>query len=135
MYFFILLCFGTGTLFTVVGVQAIVSNRRKRATWLRVEGTVVGLETHAGSRGTTMVAPVYRYFADGEHTATSKVSSSPAQYQVGDTLRLLVNPLNAAESDVVDRITAIFSYGLLVPGVVCYALGALAVWLLISERK
>ncbi len=132
MYFLVLLCFGAGALFTILGCRQIVLNRRRSATWLRVQGTVVELATHAGTQGRTMYAPVYRYYADGERTATSSVSSSPSQYQVGDTLNLLVNPVNAAESDVIDGTAKMFSWGLAGLGLVCIVFGVLVLWLELS---
>ena len=132
MYVLVVMLVGAGALFSILGAREVVSSRRKRNTWLRVEGTVVGLATHAGNQGRTMYAPVYRYFADGERTATSTVSSSPSQYEVGDVLNLLVNPVNADESDVVDKTTWVFSYGLAGLGLVCLAFGLLVLRLAVS---
>ncbi len=79
-----------------------------------------------------MYAPVYRFFADGEHTATSGTAASPPRYKVGDPINLLVNPANAGESVVEDSTMGLFSYGVLAVGVVCLALGALVLWLALS---
>ncbi|MGE5236024.1 MAG: DUF3592 domain-containing protein [Acidobacteriota bacterium] len=133
-YVLVLLFVGIGALFATLGWSQIVSNRRKLATWLRVEGTVVGLEERPGSKGMTLYAPVYRFFADGERTATSAVAASPPAYQVGDRVNLIVNPVNAGESEVIDKNTAIFSYGALAAGVVCLAVGFLVLWLVVSGQ-
>ncbi len=123
---------GAGVLFGFLGWSQIVSNRKESATWLRVQGTVVRMEERPGDRGGTLYAPVYRFFADGEHTATSTTASSPPDYKVGDTVNLLVNPVNAGESEIVDRNTAIFSYGVAAAGAVCIAVGLLVLWLVVS---
>ena len=132
LYVMMLMFVGVGLLFTYLGWSAMVSNRRKRATWLHVQGTVVGLEEQPDNRGRTLYAPVYRFFADGEHTATSGTASSPPDYKVGDPINLVVNPVSANESEVVDKNTAIFSYGVMAAGVVCLAVGCLVLWLVVS---
>jgi len=123
-----------GALFAFLGCSQIVANRKRRASWLRVVGTVVKLEEQPDERGRTLYAPVYRFFADGEHMATSTTASAPPDYNVGDPINLLVNPLNSAESEVVDRNTAIFSYGPAAAGAVCLALGLFVLWLVVSGR-
>ena len=130
LYILVLMFVGIGALFTFLGYSNMKSARLKRATWLHVQGTVVRLEERPGDRGGTLYAPVYRYFADGEHTATSATASSPPEYKVGDPINLVVNPTNATESEVMDKDTAIFSYGLMAAGVVCLAVGVLVAWLL-----
>ena len=134
LYVLVAMFVGVGALFTWLGWSAVVSNRRRVATWLHVDGTVTGLEERPGSKGTTLYAPVYRFFADGEHTATSGTASSPPDYKVGDPIKLVVNPVNPGESDVVDANMAIFSYGILAAGIVCLAVGLLVLWLLLSGR-
>jgi len=134
VYVLVLMFVGAGVLFGLLGWSQIVTDRKRSASWLRVQGTVVRLEERPGSRGSTLYAPVYRFFADGEHTATSATASAPPDYSVGDTVSLLVNPVNAGESEVVDRNTAIFSYGVAAVGVVCLAIGLLVFWLVISGR-
>jgi Protein of unknown function (DUF3592) len=134
-YVLVLMFVGVGALFTYLGWNQMVSTRQKLATWLRMQGTVVGFEERPGSKGRTLYAPKYRYTADGrEHTATSEVASSPADYQAGDTVNLVVNPLKTEESEVVDGNTMIFSYGMLAAGVVALAVGLLVLWAVASGQ-
>ena len=119
-----------GGLFTWLGYGNLMTARKRRATWIAVQGTVTGLAEVPGSKGATLYAPVYKYFIDGgEHTITSDTSSSPPAYQVGDPIRLLVNPMNAGESTVMDRTVSIFSYGIMAAGLLCLAVGLLLAWL------
>jgi hypothetical protein len=134
LYVLVAMFVGVGILFTWLGWSNVVSTRREIATWLHVDGTVTGLEEQPDSKGYTLYAPVYRYHADGEHTATSKTASRPASYKVGDTVRLVVNPSNASESEVIDATTGIFSYGLMAAGVVALAVGLLVLWLVVSGQ-
>lgn len=134
LYVLVAMFVGAGVLFGALGWSQIVSTRRKRATWLRVQGTVVGMQEQLGDKGRTLYAPVYRFFADGEHTATSATASAPPGYKVGDPINLLVNPVKADESEVLDKNTAIFSYGIAAVGVVCLAVGLLVLWLVVSGQ-
>ncbi|MBZ5590424.1 MAG: DUF3592 domain-containing protein [Acidobacteriia bacterium] len=134
LYVLVAMFVGVGVLFSWLGWNAIVSTRKKLASWLRVEGTVVGLEEQPDNRGRTLYAPVYRYTADGVHTATSSTASSPSRYKVGDPVRVVVNPVKADESEVIDATTAIFSYGLMAAGVVALAVGLLVLWLVVSGQ-
>lgn len=129
MFFFI------GALFTWLGYGNLMTARKRRATWMTVQGTVTGLAEVPGSKGATLWAPVYKYFFDGgEHTVTSDTASSPADYQVGDPIQLLVNPANANDSTVMDRTVSIFSYGLMAAGLLCLAVGLFLVWLAATDR-
>jgi hypothetical protein len=124
---FFLLFGGVGGLFTWLGFSAMRSNRARRATWIQVEGSVVGLETRQGSKGTTLYAPVYRYCISGqEYTQVSDTASSPAAYKVGDPIHLLVDPDQRTTSMVLDNSTWMFSWGLLAVGLVTLAVGLLA---------
>lgn len=125
---------GVGVLFTWLGCNAVVSTRKKLEAWLRVQGTVIRLEERPGDEGGTLYAPMYRYTADGEHTATSRTASSPPDYKVGDPINLLVNPVKADELEVIDGTTATFSYGLPAAGVVALAVGLLVLWLVASGQ-
>jgi len=119
-----------GGLFTWLGYGNLKTARERRATWIAVQGTVTGLAEVAGSKGTTLYAPVYKYFFyGGEHTVTSDTASSPPAYREGDPIQLLVNPMNSSESTVMDRTVSIFSYGLMAAGLLCLAVGLLLVWL------
>jgi Protein of unknown function (DUF3592) len=134
LYVLVAMFVGAGVLFAVLGWSQIVSNRRKLASWLHVQGTVVGLQARPGDKGGTLYAPVYRFTADGEHTATSGTASSPPDYKVGDPINLLVNPVKADESEVFDKNTTLFSYGVAAVGVVCLAVGLLVLWLVVSGQ-
>ena len=125
---------GAGALLGLSGWVQIRSNRRKSASWLRVQGTVVRLEAQGSDRGRTLYAPVYQYFADGEHTGTSTTASAPPDYKVGDPVDLLVDPVNVGKSEIVDSNTALFSYGPAAAGAVCLAFGLLVLWLLVLGR-
>ena len=125
---------GAGALLGLSGWAQIRSNRRKSASWLRVQGTVVRLEAQGSDRGRALYAPVYRYFADGEHIATSTTASAPPDYQVGDPIGLLVDPLDVGKSEVVDSNTALLSYGPAAAGAVCFAFGVLVIWLVATGR-
>ncbi len=134
-YVLVLMFVGVGVLFTYLGYASIVSTRKKVATWLHLQGTVVGFEEQQGSKGTTLYAPTYKYTADGrEHTATSDTASSPPDYKVGDPVNLVVNPIKTDESEVIDRTTGIFTYGIFAAGVVCLAVGLLVGWLVVSGQ-
>jgi hypothetical protein len=120
-----------GAVFTLVGYSQVVVVRKRFATWVRAQGTVVALVARgSSSRGSTLYAPQYRYaFLGREHTATGDVASAPPGYGVGDPIRLLVNPARADESAVVDGSTTLFSYGILILGAVVLALGFVFTWL------
>ena len=119
-----------GGLFAWLGYGNLMTARKRRATWMAVRGTVTGLAEVQGSKGSTLYAPVYKYFFDGaEHTITSDTASSPPAYKEGDAIQLLVNPANGNESQVMDRTVSIFSYGLMAAGLLCLAVGLLIAWL------
>ncbi len=81
-----------------------------------------------------MYSPVYRYTMNGvERTARSDTGSSVAEYEVGDTIKLLVNPEQPTETDVIDGSAAMFSYGLLAAGLAAIAGGLLIGWLLVTR--
>jgi hypothetical protein len=119
-----------GGLFTWLGCGNLMTARKRYATWMAVQGTVTGLAEVPGSKGSTLYAPVYRYYFDNsEHTVTSDTASSPPDYKEGDPIQLLVNPMNAGESMVMDRTASIFSYGILAAGLISLAVGLLLAWL------
>lgn len=122
-----------GVLFTFLGYSNVKSVRRKRATWLAFPGTVVDLVESEGDKGKTLYAPVYRYKVNGtEYTATSDTASCPPDYKVGDTVNLVVNPGKLGESEIIDKTTTIFSWGVLWAGVVTFAVGILVAWIMIT---
>ncbi len=134
LYLLVLMFVASGGLFTYLGFRQWTSMRRKLATWTRVDGTVVEIVSRPGSSGRTMYSPVYRYAMNGvEHTARPDTGGSVAEYEVGDTIKLVVNPEQPAETDVIDGNAAIFSYGLLAAGVAAIAGGLLIGWLRVTR--
>jgi len=124
-----------GGLFTWLGYGNLLSARKRRATWMAVQGNVTGLAEVPGSKGATLYDPVYKYFFDGsEHIVTSDTASSPPAYREGDPIQLLVNPVNGDESTVMDRTVSIFSYGIMAAGLLCLAVGLILVWLVATGR-
>lgn len=119
-----------GALFALLGYSNLVSTRKKRATWLAVEGTVIDFAEVRGDKGRTLYAPVYRYTLDGNHyTATSRISSSPPDHNVGDSIRVLVNPARKNDSDVLNGSVSVFTYGMVAMGVLAVAVGVFVAWL------
>lgn len=126
----VLLFVGIGGLLVWLGWSEVVANRQKKATWLRVQGEITGFEQRRGSKGLVLHAPVYRYWAGGqEHVATSQIASSNPGCGVGDTIELLVNPAKPGESTPLGAHMALFSWGMLLMGGFCAALGLLVGWL------
>jgi hypothetical protein len=118
-----------GGLFTFLGYKALAINRKKRAEWVAVEGTVIDFSEQAGEKGKTLYAPIYRYILDGvEHAATSTVASRPPDYRVGDPIAILVNPTRSDESDVAGG-TDLVIYTLIGMGLLALALGLFLGWL------
>ncbi len=123
-----------GTLFVVLGYANFVAERRKRAEWAAVEGTVIDFSEQAGDKGKTLYAPIYRYTHDGlEYTATSKVASRPPDFRVGDPIAILVNPAQTNESDVAGG-TGILSAVMIGMGLLAIALGLLFGWAAYTGR-
>ncbi len=119
-----------GGLFAALGYSNLKSTRLKRATWAAVPAKVVDLAEVPGDKGRTLYAPVYRYWAgNAERTTTATVASLPPRYEVGDDIEILVDPMNAADSELLDRTTAIFTWGLMAVGVFVLAIGGLVLWL------
>jgi len=124
-----------GALLTYLGFSQMAITRRQLATWIPVEGTVIGLVARYPSRRGPLYAPTYRYAVLGsEHVTTADTAASPPDYAVGDTIRLVVNPVKTGESAVIDRNTALNSYGLLALGLGAAWLGLLLGWLKASGR-
>ncbi|MFH1493526.1 MAG: DUF3592 domain-containing protein [Pseudomonadota bacterium] len=122
-----------GALFALLGWSAVKDARKKMAQWSRVEGVVTGFVERRGSKGSTLYAPTYTYRVGGvEQTATSGTASTPPDYKVGDSVRLLVNPSNLSESEIVDRNTWIFSWGLLGMGSFVLAISCLILWAILT---
>ena len=103
-------------------------------TWLYV-AVVVDLAEVPGDKGRTLYAPVYRYWAgNAERTATATVASRPARYKVGDDIQVLVDPLNAADSELLDGTTALFTWVLMAVGLFVLAIGFLVLWLVVTGQ-
>ncbi len=124
-----------GAIFTALGYANLESTRRKRATWIAVPANVVSLAEVPGDKGRTLYAPVYKYW-DGneERTATAAIASSPARYKAGDEIRILVDPMNRAESELLDRSVSIFTWGLMAVGLFVLAIGVLLLWLVVTGQ-
>ena len=134
LYLLVLMFLASGGLLTYLGFRQWTSMRKKLATWTRVDGTVVEVVSRPSSSGRTMYNPVYRYTMNGvERTVRSDTGSSVAEYQVGDTIKLVVNPEQPAETDVDDGNAGMFSYGLLAVGAAAIAGGLLVGWLLVTQ--
>lgn len=133
-YILALMFLAGGAVFTSLGYSALVSTRKKRATWVAVEGTVVDFAERRGGevgkgRSQTLYAPVYKYTFDGQlYSATSRVASSVPSHQVGDAVTLLVNPVKPADSEVSGGGAAL-TYGIMAAGLLCLAVAALVAWL------
>lgn len=110
-----------GAIFTVAGCLILASARRKLASWITVEGSVVRLEEREDDHdedGGTLYAPVYRYVLNGkEHTAASEVWSGRPGHRVGDVVQLLVNPENANDSVIKDRSVFTMAYVMMAVGI------------------
>jgi len=129
------LCILFGAIFTVAGYLILASAKRKRATWIAVQGSVVSLaerqdhnrENDEEDRdGGRLYAPVYRYVLNGkEHSATSEVWSGRPRHQVGDSIPLLVNPENAYDSVVNDPSVFTMAYVMMAVGIPILASGLL----------
>jgi len=126
-----------GALFAILGYKGLAHQKKKRAEWVAVQGTVIDLseqEDTTGKTATTLYAPIYRYTHDGnEHTATSKIAARPPAFNVGDPIALLVNPARPGESDVAGG-TGVFTYGLIVIGLLTAAVGLLVAWLVYTGQ-
>jgi len=123
-----------GALFAFLGYKNLISTRKKHADWIAVEGTVIDFSEQPDDDGETLYAPIYRYTIDGnEHTAPSKLSSRPPAFKVGDPIALLVNPARSNESDVAGG-TGVFTYGLIVMGLLVAALGLFLAWLVYTGQ-
>jgi hypothetical protein len=123
-----------GVLFGGLGYANVVSAKKKRATWLAVAGTVIDFREQVGDKGRTLYAPVYRYVIDGTpYTATSKVAASPAGYNIGDPIDVLVDPSRPGQSDILAG-SGVFGYGMLAMGLLCLAVGLLVAWLGITGQ-
>ena len=119
-----------GALFAWLGYGNLVSAKKKRATWIAVQGTVTGLSEVPGDKGATLYAPIYKYyFNNAEHTATSDTASYPPAYKEGDPIQLLVDPADGDRSTVLNKSVSIFSYGLMGMGMLALAVGILLAWL------
>ena len=119
-----------GALFTWLGYGNLASARKKRASWIAVQGTVTGFAEVPGSKGATLYAPIYKYyFNNAEHTVTSDTASYPPAYKEGDPIQLLVDPADGDKSTVMDKTVSIFSYGLMAAGILSLAVGLLLAWL------
>jgi len=124
-----------GGLFAALGYSNLKSTRQKRSTWVMVPAKVVDLAGVPGDKGRTLYAPVYRYWAgNAERTATATIASLPARYKVGDDIQVLVDPMNPAESELLDRTTALFTWGLLAVGLFTLAIGILILWLVVTGQ-
>jgi hypothetical protein len=124
-----------GAVFSLFGYSNLVSKRKKRATWLTVEGSVVNFAEELGDHGRTLSAPIYQYTIDGEqYTATSKIRSFPPRYKIGDRITIVVNPTRPNDSDIMDSGFSIFTHGLLAVGMLLLALGILIAWLALTGR-
>ena len=138
VYILAVLFLAGGAIFGLLGYSNLVATKKRRASWRAVEGRVVALaeqEEEPGGTGRrkTLYAPVYRYAIDGvEYSDTSKISSSPARYQVGDPIRLLVNPANPSASDVANGDIPLFTYGMMAMGLLVFAVGVLIAWLALT---
>jgi hypothetical protein len=132
-YVLALMFVGFGCLFTYLGYFNVKSARMKRATWLPLTGSVVDFVESPGEEGKTFYAPVYRYTVDGtECTATSATASSPPGYKVGDTVKIVVNPAKPGDSEINDRNTTMFSWGVLGMGVLALVAGLVVAWFAIT---
>ena len=119
-----------GGIFAALGWSNLKSMKRKRATWIAAQGTVVGLSEVHGSGGRTLYAPVYHYyFNNSEHSTTSDTASAPPAYKEGDPIQLLVNPMNGDESQVIDRTVSLLTYVMTAIGALAFAIGILVAWL------
>jgi len=124
-----------GGLFAALGYSNLKSVRLKRATWVAVPAKVVDLAEVPGDKGRTLYAPVYRYWAgNADRTATATVASLPPRYKVGDDIQILVDPMNAADSELLDRTTALFTWGLMATGLFVLAIGFLVLWLVATGQ-
>jgi hypothetical protein len=137
MYVLAIMFFVAGVVIAGVGYHDVVKARSKRATWVAVDGTIVDFverEQEASGKGQsrTLHAPVYRYVVDGEqYTATSKAAFHIGDYQVGETVPVLFNPLKPNDSDL-----ALPSGGCaqIVFGVLVFGLGVLLVYAVLTGR-
>jgi hypothetical protein len=119
-----------GAVFSLLGYSNLVSTRKKRATWISAEGSVVDFAEELGDKGRTLYAPVYQYTINGkQYSATSKIASAPPRYKVGDRITIVVNPTRPNDSDVMDSSISIFTYGMLAVGVLLLAVGIFIAWL------
>lgn len=129
MFFFV------GVLFTLIGWSGVRDARKRLAEWTKVEGTVTGFDERPGSRGKTLYAPRYAFRIGGEEGAgTASTASSPPDYEVGDAVRLLVNPANLLESVIVDKNTLLFSWGFFAAGAAVLAISFLILWAILAGK-
>lgn len=130
-----------GVSFCWIGLRHLLTARARGRTWLTVEGSVTGLRksrsVSRNGRAITVYAPFYRYVIEGtKHVGVSDIASSRPRYRVGDPIRLLVDPANPGESTVVDFGTWLFSWGIILAGLLPMAMGALiAVDTLFGKRN
>jgi hypothetical protein len=137
LYLLVFLFVVFGAFFAYVGYSLVSSNRRKLATWIHVEGTVIELvgKPYATARGPRLVyAPKFRYTVHGaERTVTSGTASWPPEFAVGDTVGVIVNPENTSEADVLGRSTSV-GYAFVAGGLVVTTIGLLFTWAVLTGR-
>ena len=124
-----------GVVFAFLGYSNLVSTKKKRETWIAAEGSVVDLAEELGDKGRTLYAPVYQYTFDGrQYSATSKISSAPPRYKVGDRITIMVNPARPNDSEVMDSQISIFTYGMFAAGVLLLVVGIFIAWLALTGQ-
>lgn len=131
MLLFILFIEFVGGFFAWIGLKSLVTTWGRRRTWLHAEGLVTGFEKsranqRIGARAVTVHRPYYRYFVDGKKlVGVSDTGSSRKRYRVRGPIRLLVNPKSPEETMVLDFGTWLFSWGLLLVGLIPMTMGVL----------
>jgi hypothetical protein len=134
LIFFGLLLVG-GSVFALVGWAMVRQMRKQAREWMSVVGEVTGFEERRGNKGGVLYAPIYRFQIGGaEGTGTSSVARRPAGYDIGDPVKLLVNPANLAESDVIDTTAKFLSWGTLTAGLLLLAVAAGWLWAILTGR-
>jgi hypothetical protein len=125
-----------GSFVAYSGAAQVRENRTKRRTWVVIEGEVTGYEesSRRDQRGLHVRwAPMYRYYLEGtERTATSQLASSSRSYQIGERIRLFVDPGSGEAVVASESGDWLFSWGFVIAGTVWIAVAVLVFKLVLS---
>lgn len=132
-----------GVISFIIGIKELRKSSRRIKEWIKVTGNITALKEVAGpislnsntnSTGVSFQS-VYKFqIAEKEYTGTGSTVSSPAAYNVGDTVTILVNPDNPNESDIYDSSFIYMPFIPLILGIIFLTAGSIAVYYFIIAK-